>query len=211
MTLVPGGCFQMGSIAGNSSERPVHEVCFDEPFWIDVYEVTNEQYGSITCGDFSSDPDQPRVCVYWADALAYCQSMGRRLPTEAEWEYAARGPDGLVYPWGNEFNEDNAVWGYNADRRPAAVGSKPEGVSWIGAYDMSGNVWEWVNDWHSVIYYETLAERTVNPQGPNGGTYHGMRGGSFLYGDADSLRASFRDLVNPDVDDGIRCARSYSP
>lgn len=211
MALVPAGCFKMGSIAGNESERPVHEVRFEEPFWIDVYEVTNEQYGSILCDDFSSAPDQPRLCLNWTDAQAYCTARGARLPTEAEWEYAARGPDGLVYPWGNEFDEDKAVWGYNAARHPSPVGSKPEGVSWIGAYDMAGNVWEWVNDWHSSNYYEKLPESVINPQGPNGGTYHAMRGSSFLYEKADGLRASFRDLVNPDVDDGVRCARSYAP
>lgn len=170
MALVPAGCFQMGSIAGNESERPVHQVCFEAPFWIDVYEVTNEQYGPILCADFSPAPDQPRLCLNWTDAQAYCTARGGRLPTEAEWEYAARGPDGLVYPWGNEFDEDNAVWGYNADRHPSPVGSKPEGMSWIGAYDMAGNVWEWVNDWHSSSYYEKLPESSVNPQGPNGGT-----------------------------------------
>ena len=212
MALVPAGCFQMGTIAGNSSERPVHEVCFDEPFWIDVYEVTNEEYGSIDCADFSDLPDQPRVCLQWTEALEYCQARGGRLPTDAEWEYSARGPDGLVYPWGNEFDEDNAVWGINSGRNAAAVGSRPEGVSWIGAYDMIGNVWEWVNDWYSGNYYETLGERVVNPQGPRGGTWHGRRGSSFLYEQADALRASFREHVPWEaVDDGVRCARSYSP
>jgi formylglycine-generating enzyme required for sulfatase activity len=212
MALVPAGCFQMGAVAGNGDERPVHMVCFDEPFWIDVYEVTNEQYGSTGCADFSPDPDQPRNCVDWADALAHCESRGARLPTEAEWEYAARGPDGLVYSWGNEFIESNAVWGYNSDREPAPVGSIPEGVSWIGAYDMSGNVWEWVNDWHSGLYYGTLADGVVNPQGPRGGTYHVLRGGSFLYDGADALRATYRGGIwpNPElVDDGFRCALSY--
>jgi formylglycine-generating enzyme required for sulfatase activity len=210
MALVPAGCFQMGSIAGNSDERPVHEVCFEGPFWIDVYEVTNEHYGSILCADFSSDPEQPRVCVSWTDAQAHCDARGARLPTEAEWEYAARGPDGLVYPWGNEFAENNAVWGYNSDREPAQVGSKPEGASWTGLYDLSGNVWEWVSDWYSETYYGTLTDGVVNPQGPRGGTYHVLRGGSFLYGSADSLRAAYR-YGHVDVDNGFRCARSYSP
>lgn len=214
MALVPAGCLQMGAIAGNSDERPVHEVCFDEPFWIDVYEVTNEQFGSILCADFSADPDQPRICVDWSDALAHCEARGARLPTEAEWEYAARGPDGLMYPWGDAFAENNAVWGYNSDRKPAEVGSKPEGVSWTGAYDLSGNAWEWVSDWYSETYYATLADGVVNPQGPAGGTYHVLRGGSFLHGSADSLRAAYRGGVRPvpeAVDDGFRCARSYGP
>jgi formylglycine-generating enzyme required for sulfatase activity len=214
MALVPAGCFQMGAIAGNGDERPVHEVCFDEPFWIDVYEVTNEEYGSTGCADFSPDPGQPRNCINWEDALAFCETRGARLPTEAEWEYAARGPDGLVYPWGNEFADSNAVWGYNSDRQPAAAGSKPEGVSWVGAYDLSGNVWEWANDWYSETFYDTLEDGVVNPQGPRGGTYHVLRGGSFLFESADTLRAAFRSgiMLHPEaVDDGFRCARSYSP
>lgn len=140
MALVPAGCFQMGSTDGDSDERPVHEVCFEEPFWIDVYEVTNEQFGSTGCGETSSAPDQPRNCVNWFDATAHCESRGARLPTEAEWEYAARGPDGLVYPWGNEFVADFVVYKDNSGGRTWQVGSKPAGKSWAGVYDLSGNV-----------------------------------------------------------------------
>jgi formylglycine-generating enzyme required for sulfatase activity len=214
MALVPAGCFQMGAVAGNGDERPVHEVCIDEPFWIDVYEVTNEQYGSTGCADFSPDPRQPRNCVSWEDARAHCEARGGRLPTEAEWEYAARGPDELVYPWGDDFNENNAIWGYNSGRHPAEAGSTPQGVSWTGVHDLSGNVWEWVGDWYSETYYATLGESVVNPQGPGGGTIHVRRGGSFEFDEADALRASFRAGVTPAfeaVDDGFRCARSHIP
>jgi formylglycine-generating enzyme required for sulfatase activity len=109
MALVQAGCFMMGSEDGESTEKPVHEVCFDEPFWIDVYEVTNELYGSAAsgnntwgnyCGSRSRFDDQPRICINWSETAAYCESHGARLPTEAEWEYAARGPDSLRYPWG---------------------------------------------------------------------------------------------------------------
>jgi formylglycine-generating enzyme required for sulfatase activity len=93
-----------------TAEQPASQVCFDEPFWIDKYEVTNAQYGSTGCEDWSSEPDQPRNCVSWFDTRDFCAARDAHLPTEAEWEYAARGPDALVYPWGNEWNSQLAVW-----------------------------------------------------------------------------------------------------
>ncbi len=207
MALVPAGCFQMGSAEGDSDEEPVHEVCFEEPFWIDVYEVTNGQYGSS--GYWSGD-NLPREIVSWTDALAHCEARGARLPTEAEWEYAARGPDGLVYPWGNEFVAGNVVYSGNSGSRTWDVGSKPGGVSWVGAYDLSGNVWEWVNDWYDADYYETLPDGVVNPQGPDSGQYRVVRGGSWLVSRADA-RASCRvrdyPLIRYSVV-GFRCALS---
>jgi len=135
-------------------ERPAHEQCFAEPFWIDVYEVTNEQYGSYR---EMQGADRPREMITWFEAATHCESRGARLPTEAEWGYAARGPDSLIFPWGNElaaasvnFCDINcmpvAPWaelssddGY---RTTAPVGTYPQGVSWVGALDMSGDVWE---------------------------------------------------------------------
>ena len=146
MVLVPPGCFMMGREAGED-EQPVHEVCFEEPFWIDRYEVTNVQYGST--GGWLAD-NYPRENVNWFDALAYCQSRRVRLPTEAEWEYSARGPDNLFYPWGNEFVRENVVYIGNSHYQPANVGSQPGNLSWVGAFDLSGNVQEWV----STIYDE---------------------------------------------------------
>ncbi|HEC21824.1 MAG TPA: TIR domain-containing protein, partial [Chloroflexi bacterium] len=154
MALVPAGCFQMGSANEESNEQPVHEVCFEEPFWIDVYEVTNARYGSAGCEEYSSEDDQPRNCVNWFEAVAHCESRGARLPTEAEWEYAARGPDGLLYPWGDEFVALNAVYGDDSGGRPAVVGSRPGGVSWVGALDMSGNLWEWVSSIYAFYPYD---------------------------------------------------------
>jgi formylglycine-generating enzyme required for sulfatase activity len=120
-------------------------VCFDEPFWIDVYEVTNGQYGSVGCVDFSSGSSQPRTCVNWYDAQTHCAGRGGRLPTAAEWEYAARGPSGWEFPWGDTFDGSRVV--YNGSRCEGhgicAVGSRPAGASWVGALDLSGNVWEW--------------------------------------------------------------------
>jgi formylglycine-generating enzyme required for sulfatase activity len=152
LVLVPVGCFMMGSDNGSKDEQPVHEQCFEEPFWIDKYEVTNEQYGSIKCDSSSSNPKQPRNCVDWFEAKAFCEKQGARLPTEQEWEYAARGPDSLVYPWGNDWNDNYAVWDGNSGYITAEVGSRPEGVSWVGAYDMSGNVWEWTSSRYTELY-----------------------------------------------------------
>jgi sulfatase modifying factor 1 len=238
MALVPVGCFQIGStdrqvdyamvlygLGADRSwfddEQPEHEVCFEELFWIDVYEVTNQQYGSS--GEWSGD-DLPREEVNWSDALAHCESRGARLPTEAEWEYAARGPDGLIFPWGNDFNgslgnfcDENCTidWadedvddGY---QNTAPVGSYPGGVSWVGAYDLSGNVWEWVNDWYDSDYYASLP--ASNPQGPESGEYRVLRGGSWGFS-ATNVRAADRKWNSPDSAGlylGFRCARDYEP
>ncbi len=204
MVLVPAGCFMMGSNDGDSDERPVHEVCFEEPFWIDKYEVTNGRYGSE--GYFSGD-DRPRESISWYDAQDFCERRGARLPTEAEWEYAARGPDGLVYPWGNTSVADNVVYSANSGGQTAAVGSRTGGVSWVGALDLSGNVWEWVTDWYGTY----PSERQVNPQGPASGDYRVLRGGSWGITNANFLRAAYRDGWNPGSgydDFGFRCARS---
>jgi tRNA A-37 threonylcarbamoyl transferase component Bud32 len=207
MALVPAGCFRMGSEDGGSDEQPVHEVCFNDPFWIDVYEVTNEAFGSVGCEEYSSDPDQPRNCVNWTDALAHCEARGARLPTEAEWEYAARGPDGLEYPWGNEFNGDYLVW---STSQTAEVGSKPDGASWVGALDMSGNLREWVNDWYGTY----PSGQQVNPSGPESGEYRVLRGGSWDLNDTSLLRGANRLKNYPSFEvifNGFRCALSYQP
>ncbi len=215
MALVPAGCFQMGSNEGESDEQPVHKVCFDAPFWIDVYEVTNEQYGEAACKQSSSEPDRPHVCVTWQEAKAHCESRGARLPTEAEWEYTARGPDGLVYPWGNDFIADNVIYGENSDNQIGVVGSRPGGISWVGAYDLSGNVWEWINDWYLGTYYSTLADGVINPTGPSSGGHRVLRGGSWNYL-MGFTRSANRDKGTPDLklndpSRGFRCALSYQP
>jgi len=203
MARVPAGCFMMGSNAGQSDEQPVHEVCFDTPFWIDVTEVTNGQYGSE--GNFKG-ADRPRESVSWNEAKAHCEQRGARLPTEAEWEYAARGPDNWVYPWGNSFVADNVVYSGNSNSQTASVGSKPGGVSWVGALDLSGNVWEWVADWYGTY----PSEKQVNPSGLGSGVYRALRGGAWNFVDSD-LRAPNRSWGNPTGRlnvIGFRCARS---
>ncbi|RMF76513.1 MAG: formylglycine-generating enzyme family protein [Chloroflexi bacterium] len=201
MVIVPPGCFMMGSTAEGLSEFdevPVHEQCFDKPFLIDRYEVTNEQYGSV--GKFNRDT-RPRETVTWYEALAHCRQRGTRLPTGREWEYAARGPDALLYPWGNAFEIDYAVFDAGLEHRDGQetwdVGSFPEGASWVSAMDMSGNVWEWVSTAYSddtltsLFTYpytaddgrEDLERRDVRRSARGGSfasTYNNVRGASRL-------------------------------
>lgn len=221
MVLVPAGCFMMGSENGGNDEKPVHKVCLDA-FWIDKTEVTNGQFavlnGQSSHSAFFHGENLPREHITWTDAQKYCESRGARLPTEAEWEYAARGPESWEYPWGNEFVSDNAVWYENSVNRtggtPADVGSRPQGASWVGALDMSGNVMEWVADWYDAEYYATVLDGTVNPTGPESGQVHVVRGGS--WGDFNSGSYSLRTTDRPlesrvdeyDYRTGFRCARS---
>jgi formylglycine-generating enzyme required for sulfatase activity len=178
MVYVPEGEFLMGSPSGqgNDDEHPQHTVYLDA-FWIDQTEVTNAQYRKCleagvcrkpVCWDNSdyNAPDQPVVCVSWGDARTYCEWAGVRLPSEAEWEKAARGTDGRVYPWGNEAPICERANYAVCVGKAASAGSYPAGVSPYGALDMAGNVWEWVADWYAGNYYSRSPAR--NPQGGAG-------------------------------------------
>jgi len=223
MVLVPAGCFMMGSEDGSSNEAPVHEQCFDAPFWIGKYEVTNAEFAAfMEAGGYSgaehwteagwsqrlvnnwtqprywvdsqfNASDQPVVGITWYEALAYAQWRGCRLPTEPEWEFAARGPDGLVYPWGDDFIAGNLVYGGNSGGRPAHVGSRPGGASWAGALDMSGNVWEWTLSAYQDYPYvaDDIRENTGSDR------TRALRGGSWV-DVPDFARAASRVRLDPD-------------
>src|SRR5258708_17494978 len=134
-------CFMMGYEKGRRDEQPVHQICFDKAFWIDRYEVSNGQYGSD--GPFAG-ANKPHSNLTWFEARDFCAKRGARLPTEAEWEYAARGPDSLLYPWGDKFVPDNLVYDGNFNNQLAEIRSRPGADSWVGAYDLAGNAWVWV-------------------------------------------------------------------
>jgi serine/threonine protein kinase len=218
MVLVPVGCFLMGSEEGFGSEVPVHEQCFAEPFWIDRTEVSRAMYAQCTAAGgcpqipesiYSSRSDQPINDMTWFTAQTYCAWRGARLPTEAEWEYAARGPDNLVYPWGNQFVSGNLIWFETANNETATVGSRPSGASWVGALDMLGNVWEWTSTISENYPYsaqdgrENAADMTSRRV---------ARGSSAFDGDRNA-RNFIRIGLNPDHSDnrgfGMRCARDF--
>jgi formylglycine-generating enzyme required for sulfatase activity/uncharacterized caspase-like protein len=215
MVLVPAGEFTMGS-NDRDDEKPPHRVHLDA-YWIDKYETTNALYRRFVDATTRSAPSywtdagwngtsQPVAGVSWVDADAYCKWAGKRLPTEVEWEKAARGTDGRKYPWGEQWDSSKA----NAENRlgkTAPVGSYPSGVSPYGVHDMAGNAWEWVADWYDGNYYKQSPER--NPQGPSSGASRVLRGGSWS-----SLpyyaRTAFRGYDTPGNRGngvGFRCAR----
>lgn len=156
MVQVPPGCFLMGHADGRRNERPVHRQCFATAFWIDQTEVTNAQYGST--GAFPGD-QRPRENLTWFEARDFCAARGGRLPTEAEWEYAARGPSNWLYPWGDVMNPQALVFDQNSGNQTADVGSRPAGASWVGALDMSGNVLEWVSSQYRPYPYRATDGR----------------------------------------------------
>jgi eukaryotic-like serine/threonine-protein kinase len=217
MVYVPAGEFLMGSEDGENDESPVHTVYLDA-YYIDQTEVTNEQYQlCVQAGNCvqprdlkyitnSSYADHPVVYVRWNDANDYCQWARRQLPSEAQWEKAARGTDGRIYPWGEGI--DCSLANYNrCVGETSPVGSYAEGVGPYGALDMAGNVEEWTADWFDFDYYKNSPER--NPAGPSSGDRRVMRGGSWLMSGF-IARSADRYNVLPFYSDplyGFRCAR----
>jgi formylglycine-generating enzyme required for sulfatase activity len=218
MVYVPAGEFTMGGDEGGENEYPAHTVYLNA-FYIDKYEVTNAQYRQCVEAGVCDKPryttyygnadcaQYPVVYVSWNDADVYCRWAGKRLPTEAKWEKAARGTDGRMYPWGEGIDCDHAQYSScPGDILP--VGSKPAGASPYGPLDMAGNVYEWVADWYDSGYYSQSPAR--NPLGPDSGTYKVLRGGSWYYPQR-CARCAFRDPYYPwgrlnRV--GFRCAKS---
>lgn len=225
MTLlcVPAGAFSMGSDSpeAHPEEQPVHSVTLDA-FWIDQSEVTNAMYQSCVKAGACREPQSrwsqtrqgyfgesqyanfPVIYVSWSDAAAYCRWAGRALPTEAQWEKAARGTDGRTYPWGEGIDPSKA--NYNGSDT-TQVGSYPDGRSPYGAEDMAGNAWEFVSDFYAPDYYRVSP--ASNPGGPESGDANVLRGGSWLV-DAGGVRASDRfgylaDYRSAAV--GFRCAK----
>jgi formylglycine-generating enzyme required for sulfatase activity len=226
MALVPTGCFAMGSNTADD-ETPVHQQCINTPFWMDRYEVTNGVYGSS--GAFSGS-NMPRESVSWTEAYAHCQSRGARLPNEVEWEYAARGPESYTYPWGNMLIDSNLSYypeydfstrQYPVGGSPKPVGSYPNGASWVGVLDLSGNVWEWVNSRYatlpvngSIYKYPYNAQDGREQYSPASDTPWGLRGGSWGV-DAKRITAHFRNFsyAVPQRNAfgiGFRCVRPYA-
>jgi formylglycine-generating enzyme required for sulfatase activity len=230
MSLVPSGCFSMGSSDSEvaaavdscdrffgegkcpydfaATEQPVHEVCFERPFWIGRTEVTNRDYGSSSSAGGSGvfrGSAWPRERVSWDEAATFCAVHGLRLPSEAEWEYAARGPAGWIYAWGNDFDLEKVISGRLA---PSDVGSARDAVGWVGTYDMSGGVAEWTADW--LAPYEGGPRR--NPSDAPGSGRRVVRGGSWFSFAAFFLRTAQREGYDPGLTSsviGFRCAADF--
>jgi formylglycine-generating enzyme required for sulfatase activity len=215
-------------------EEPPHIINLDA-YWMDKTEVTNGMYArctaarkcqplsnnkSFTHDSYYDNPqyvDFPVIWADWNDAHAYCEWAGVRLPTEAEWEKAARGIDGRFYPWGNAAPTCALAnfWG----KAGACVGDTSEAGSYLsgaspyGVLDMAGNVWEWVNDWYDSNYYAVLSDGVLNPAGPASGDFRVLRGGSWYQSEV-SLLSSLRTWSTPDasyLNWGFRCSRSAIP
>ncbi|NIM96447.1 MAG: SUMF1/EgtB/PvdO family nonheme iron enzyme [Anaerolineales bacterium] len=238
MLQVPAGIFPVGQYAGeialNMDANPPLEMYLDD-FWIDQLEVSNAQYSRCieagVCQETPYEydlafkrPNYPAVAVSKGDAEAYCGWVDGRLPSEEEWRYAAGGAQGLIYPWGNEFAMGEANFcdkqcpypfkNTNYDDgsvRTAPVGSYPNGASWVGAMDMSGNVWEWVKDWYPENYYEGSAFQFPSDAKTDG--LAGSLGGSWL-DDNYGLRISNRLVVVSNYRStyiGFRCVSDVKP
>ena len=241
MVYVPAGEFNMGAREDDDpardDEKPMHTVYLDG-YYIDRFEVTSGQYAKylnanplgkkwMPSNDVShvinsngiwqakeGYEDHPVVNIIWAGAVNYCNWVGGDLPTEAQWEKAAKGTDERRYPWGNEFksvpirlNFDDSEYSFMDDGyvKTAPVGIYPEGMSPYGVMDMGGNVWEWTNDWFAPLYSKRVGVITYNPIGAVGGDGHVYRGGSYRSGFLDFRTTERRLSDDPLVDLGFRC------
>ena len=216
MVLIKSGCFIMGTEYNaiyeddddNAREKPPHKVCLNS-FYLDINEVTQKKWDAEM--DFNRSvfhhPDQPITHIDWHEARDYCKKVGKRLPTEAEWEYAARAGSQARFPWGDEVDDDHLWYAGNSPRQVPQVGKKLPNA-W-GLHDMMGNVWEWVEDWFSLDYYEKSPMK--NPKGPSRQSFRVIRGGSWMI-DEKYLRVTARHRGMSDPTEsywvGVRCAKS---
>ncbi len=243
MVRVPGGEFLMGSLEDYNGFPGLDRDPEPEPdefpqrsvvlatFWIDRTEITNGAYracvdAGVCPAQAGADPDYrnnpafdnyPAVFIAWDDAKTYCRWAGKRLPTEAEWEKAARGEDGRIWPWGNALKDNltapvrRANVGDSDTQGPTQVGTYLNGASPYGTLDMSGNVWEWVNDWYSPTYYQDRPDPDTSPPGPSEDESDGrkvIRGGSFDTAGIDARTADRNAVLpGPYQNIGFRCAR----
>ena len=219
MVLVPAGAFSRGS--GVANAKPQRQIYLDA-FYIDRYEVSCAQYKECIVAEKCTMPARshkectyghtgldgyPVTCVSWSQADAYCRWAGKRLPTEAEWEKAARGTDGRVFPWGNGAPTCGMTQFLKCDGKPFPVASFSDVASPYGATQMAGNVWEWVADRYSPTYYRSCPAR--NPQGPPSGKFRILRGGSYRSVNF-FLTTTHRAMKPPGLqrrDNGLRCAK----
>lgn len=213
MIKILGGSFLMGSEDGDDDEKPAHNEQV-ATFWMDKYEVTMEQYAecvkAVRCtkpgsGSFcnANQPGKekhPANCVSWNDARQYCHWVGKRVPSENEWEYAAKGPQAKKYPWGDDDPTKEPCW--NRSEGTCAVGSKPQDKSWAGIMDLGGNVLEWVQDAWRVNY---------SPMSPTNSALRVVRGAAWFDRDPGYLRGANRGGLTPTyrgLNVGFRCART---
>ena len=225
MAFITAGKFTIGSEpedpCAHLDEQPIHEVYLDD-FWIDQTEVTNTQYKKCVTAGLCLEPtvcgsgewtyqdplknEYPVTCLTWDETQAYCGWIGGRLPSEAQWEKAARGTEENKFPWGNEFDAAKCNSQESEIDGPRPVGSySPQGDSPYGLMDVAGNVWEWTGDWYDIDYYGIATSQ--DPRGPKTGDRRSLRGGSW-YANYCSVRTSYRYYDVPNgrsTGVGFRC------
>jgi len=225
MVYVPEGYFQMGQSSSESEDqKPMHFV-YTSAYFIDKHEVSNSEYKKFIEAtghakpkywedERFNHPNQPVVGVSWFDAMAYSRWKGRRLPTEAEWEKAARGNDDRLYPWGEKWAKGKKLYFVNVfgmeDRYEftAPVNYYATGASPFGALNMAGNVWEWCLDWYDKDYYRISPE--LDPEGPEATQMKVLRGGSWV-NDIDGIQVTQRTRNLPDIQNNIYGFRTVLP
>ncbi len=218
---VPPGCFMMGSEEGDADEKPVRRACLSA-YWIGQTEITNAQYTACVSAGACAPPrdrtafdnpalaDHPVTWVSWFDAAAFAEWIGAALPSGAQWEFAARGPQGWTYPWGDSPPTCALANLERCTSGTSPVGQYSAGASWVGALDLAGNAWEWVADYYGRDYYASLTDGTLDPLGPPFGDMHNVRGSSWE-NEARYARAYYQGGNYPDYAVNILSFRIAAP